>query len=557
MINNPNNSTTDKQEVITLTKSVKKTNYPDTDNTENKITNPSLSLVYYHLTSITLTEPEENSLEHDWLKIVDRPDTPPELVAWARSWHVLKNMANRKSKDNIEIPNGSDEKRVGQTLKTFSKPKHFTIRQVGNSLVADDKPYFDNSQEDWKQGSPVAEIIAELDLVQISDSQSNWSETITNDSILKLPLHGSMNYLIKTNYIELVIEPIEKPEWAEGIGRDQFGLFVIIKEADLKTKLYWFIPGIYSYISSSDAKGQLSDNSLQSSVSISEKGELLSISKGFWMHENEFRDLLFSGFKKPEWADSAGIDSYGFYADLRISEITQRMRWINPRSFFMGTSEEESVRNDDEHLHLVILTKGYWLADTACTQELWNVVSETNPSCFRSKKNPVEGVCWEDCINFINKLNKMRTDINLRLPSEAEWEYACRAETTTPYNFGNNITPDQVNYDSRELFANGENEKFRNETVEVKSFSCNKWGLYEMHGNVWEWCSDFYSNYPEHISINPVGPQSGGSRILRGGAWNIGDRFTRSAYRLLNRPEISNDNHGFRLALSYDTEKVG
>ncbi len=550
MIANSKNSTTDDQEVIDLTEPVKKTDYPCTDNTENKITDSSASLVYYHPTRITLKELDKDSIEHDWLKMIEKPDTPPELVAWARSWHVLKNRANLKSKDNIGTPNGSDAKHVGQTLKRFSKPKRFTIRQVGNSLIADDKPYINDSNDDWKQGSPVAELIAELNLVQISDLQSNWSETITSDCLLRLPSYGNTHYLITTNYTEIVLEPLKKPEWAEGIGRDQLGLFVLITEADVKTKLYWFIPGTYSFNPSSE-------DIEQTAVSISDKGELLTIDKGFWMHEYEFRSWLVNGFNKPEWADSAGVDSYGLYADLKINKITQRMRWINPGTFFMGTSEKEVVRNDDEHQHLVLLTKGYWLADTACTQELWDTVSKTNPSCFKNTKKPVEGVCWEDCINFIDKLNNMRTDINLRLPSEAEWEYACRAETTTLYSFGNNITSDQANYDNRELFAGGEKEQYRNETVEVKSFSCNKWGLYEMHGNVWEWCSDFYGNYPEHISINPSGPRSSCSRILRGGAWNIGDRFTRSAYRLLNRPGISNANHGFRLALSQDAGKVG
>ncbi len=483
--------------------------------------------------------------------MIEKSDTPPELVAWARSWHVLKNRASLKPKDTISPLNNSNAKSIGQALRKFSKPKRFTIRQVGNSLIADEKSYFNES----KQGSPVAELISEIDLVQISDSLSNWSEDITGECLLKLPLfgkkqYGKTHYLLSTSYTELVLEPLEKPDWAEGIRRDQLGLFVIITEADVKTKLYWFIPGTYSITPQPDCRGQLSANSLQSAVSNLDKSKILLIDKGFWWHENEFKSWLLNGFTKPDWADSAGIDNFGLYADLRINKITQRMRWIKPGTFLMGTSEKELVSNNDEHQHLVILTKGYWLADTACTQELWNVGSETNPSCFQNKKKPVEGISRESCISFINKLNKIRTDINLRLPSEAEWEYACRADTESLYSFGNTINPDQVNYNNRELFAGGENTHYRNETVEVKSLPCNKWGLYEMHGNVWEWCSDFYDKYPEHVSIDPTGPLSGDSHILRGGAWNIGDRFTRSAYRLLNRPCISNDNHGFRLALS-------
>ena len=171
----------------------------------------------------------------------------------------------------------------------------------------------------------------------------------------------------------------------------------------------------------------------------------------------------------------------------------------------------------------VILTQGFWLADTACTQELWTAVMGNNPSYSKGEKRPVENVSWLDCNDFIDQINKTIPDLNLCLPTDAQWEYACRAGTQTPFSFGNDITPEQVNYQG-------------NETVDTKSLPCNDWGLYEMHGNVFEWCADWFGYYNMENTVDPTGPPVGSSRVVRGGnGWLSGPRSVRSAYRLLQR----------------------
>lgn len=231
--------------------------------------------------------------------------------------------------------------------------------------------------------------------------------------------------------------------------------------------------------------------------------------------------------------------------EIVINNVTQRLRWIEPGKFMMGSPETEPERDNDEILHEVVLTRGFWLAETACTQELWEAVMGSNPSRFKGRKRPVENVSWNDCAAFLDKINSLMTGLDLRLPTEAEWEYACRAGTQTPFSFGDNITPEQVNY-------NGES-KYREETVDAGSLPCNDWGLYEMHGNVWEWCSDWYGKYPSGSVVDPVGPERGTYRVLRGGCCFDFGRYVRSAFRYRYDPGYRNRfvNIGFRLAQSH------
>jgi hypothetical protein len=167
-----------------------------------------------------------------------------------------------------------------------------------------------------------------------------------------------------------------------------------------------------------------------------------------------------------------------------------------------------------------MLSRGFWLADTACTQALWQAVTGAKPSYFKDDaRNPVENVSWDEVQAFLSELNRRVPGLQARLPSEAEWEYACRAGTTTPFSFGDNITPEQVNYDGNYPYAGGEKGLYRQKTVPAGSLPANPWGLYEMHGNVWEWCADWYGDYPNTPQVDPTGPQTGASRVLRGGSW--------------------------------------
>ncbi|QTR51862.1 formylglycine-generating enzyme family protein [Candidatus Thiothrix anitrata] len=218
--------------------------------------------------------------------------------------------------------------------------------------------------------------------------------------------------------------------------------------------------------------------------------------------------------------------------------------------------EAEAGRYDNEAQHQVILTQGYWLAETACTQALWQAVTGDNPSSFKDANNPVENVSWQDVTDkFLKRVNKQYPQLKLRLPTEAEWENACRAGTTGAFNFEGELSLDKVNYSG--IFGeSGWAEGALHKTAAVKSYPPNQWGLYEMHGNVWEWCKDLYSDYPAGSVVDPLQEQIGSNRVLRGGSWIYNGRHCRSAYRDYSDPGARAGNFGFRLALGHELSPV-
>ncbi len=237
------------------------------------------------------------------------------------------------------------------------------------------------------------------------------------------------------------------------------------------------------------------------------------------------------------------------HMEINVGGVTQRFVWIEPGSFLMGSPEDEAGRYDDEAQHEVTLTKGFWLADTACTQELWQAVMGENPSAFKNNThNPVENVSWYDVQQFIERLNLLVPGLCARLPTEAEWEYACRAGSTTPFSFGDELTPELVNYDSQYSYACGVQGERRGTTVPVKTLPANAWGLYEMHGNVYEWCADRYGDYANDPQVNPQGPPSVVSRVVRGGSWVSSGGSVRSAGRYWIEPGGRYLHVGFRIA---------
>jgi formylglycine-generating enzyme required for sulfatase activity len=269
---------------------------------------------------------------------------------------------------------------------------------------------------------------------------------------------------------------------------------------------------------------------------------------------SDMESLFFSQVQRPPWLDCLGRDVYGLYADLSINNITQRFRWVEAGRFLMGSPENEKERYDDEVQHEVTLTQGFWLADTTVTQALWLAVMGNNPSEFKDDvNNPVERVSWDDVQDFIAKLNRLNPELHAQLPSEARWEYACRAGSTMPFSFGDNITPEQVNYNGNYPYAGGNKGLYRQKTVAVKSLPANAWGLYEMHGNVWEWCQDYWTEQlPKQPATDPKGAKTGSARVVRGGSWlNVGRRV-RSAIRLRYAPDFRYDDLGFRLALGLE-----
>ncbi|MCG2747196.1 MAG: formylglycine-generating enzyme family protein [Desulfobulbaceae bacterium] len=253
--------------------------------------------------------------------------------------------------------------------------------------------------------------------------------------------------------------------------------------------------------------------------------------------------LTIDAMTRPPWAHTIGRDQYGLYAEFSVGTRTQRVRWMQPGRFRMGSPPDELERYDNERQHKVVLTEGFWLADTACTQGLWWAVMRNNPSRFKGGDDlPLENISWGDCLAFIDKINGMLPGLELRLPSEAQWEYACRAGTASPFSFGQQITTAQVNYDGNYPYHGGKKGEFRQRTVAVKSLPANSCGLYEMHGNVLEWCSDWYGDYDAGTVIDPMGPATGLNRVLRGGSWLSDGRDARSAYR---HGALPGDQSGF------------
>ena len=272
--------------------------------------------------------------------------------------------------------------------------------------------------------------------------------------------------------------------------------------------------------------------------------------------------------RTPGWASATGTDAMGNWADLTIEKTTQRFRLIKPGTFIMGSPQAEkeaALANAlleykvatpawfaSEVQHEVKLTQGCWMADTACSQGFWMAVMGSNPSRYRGDSLPANQISWQDSQEFIKKLNALVPGLDARLPTEAEWEYACRAGTTTAFSFGATITPEQACYNGRGEFAGGCNGPCPGAPVPVKSLPHNAWGLYEMHGNIRQWCSDWLADFPGGPQTDPTGPLTSprGERVSRSGAFFEFPCHSRSAARFGKPESYVEFCCGFRLAAS-------
>ncbi|BAU11087.1 hypothetical protein LEP3755_15800 [Leptolyngbya sp. NIES-3755] len=232
-------------------------------------------------------------------------------------------------------------------------------------------------------------------------------------------------------------------------------------------------------------------------------------------------------------------------------------------TFWMGAAEGELKAGDNEKPQRQVTIKPFYIGKFAVTQAQWSAVAtlprinrnlKPDPSDFEGANRPVECVTWDDAIEFCDRLSR-KTGNQYRLPSEAEWEYACRAGTTTPFHFGKTITPELVNFDGNYTYANAAKGTYRGQTIDVESLSPNAFGLYQMHGNVWEWCADpwheSYKNAPDDSRVWEIeSDRENIYRVLRGGSWFNIPWCCRSAFRVRIRRVNSNYRWGFRLALS-------
>jgi len=221
--------------------------------------------------------------------------------------------------------------------------------------------------------------------------------------------------------------------------------------------------------------------------------------------------------------------------------------WCAPGTFTMGSPAEEKGRSDDEKQHAVTLTKGFWIGKYEVTQAQWEAVIPINPSAFRGPNLPVDSVTWDDTQTFISKLN-MNAGGGFRLPTETEWEFACRAGSVTPFSFGAVISTEQANCDGNYTYNGGSPGVLRNTTLAVGSLKLNAWGLFDMHGNVCEWCQDWYGPYPDGPVVDPAGPPSGAFHDFRGGCWSYDPQYCRSAFRDQYTVDLPPNVFGFRLA---------
>lgn len=223
--------------------------------------------------------------------------------------------------------------------------------------------------------------------------------------------------------------------------------------------------------------------------------------------------------------------------------------------FLMGSPEDVIGREPQEVLHRVRITQPFHMSRTEVTQAQWVKVMGTNPSHFPECANcPVENVSWFGVQEFIARLND-KTEKSFRLPTEAEWEYACRAGATSPFHTGENLTTDQANYDGRYPYPGQARGVYRERTTEVASFEPNSWGLYDMHGNVWEWCGDWHCSYPEGGEVDdPLGDCDSQLRVIRGGSWYFNADSARCALRYTHRPQDVGPSLGFRLVRETSSE---
>jgi formylglycine-generating enzyme required for sulfatase activity len=270
-------------------------------------------------------------------------------------------------------------------------------------------------------------------------------------------------------------------------------------------------------------------------------------------------------------------------APAKAHEIPE-MVLIKGGTFIMGSPPEEVNSFHDERPQHEVTVGNFYMGKHLITQKLWKEVMENSPSNFNGEELPVEKVSWYDSLIFCNKLSMKNglkpayrisgsTDPSewgavplypatnaawdaveivkeangYRLPTEAQWEYACRAGTTAPFNTGENVTADQANYDGRYPYKKFPQGKYRQTTTPVGTFEPNTWGLYDMHGNVWEWCWDWHGNYAGVAQTEPQGAITGAYRVARGGSWSNNARFLRSASRGNSVPAFRDTLIGLRV----------
>lgn len=236
------------------------------------------------------------------------------------------------------------------------------------------------------------------------------------------------------------------------------------------------------------------------------------------------------------------------FAGSLLAQTKPVIEWINisPGTYTMGSTREISADGGFTETPHQVKLRGFKMSKYEITFAQYDAFCEATgrqkpkDAGWGRGNHPVIYVSWDDASAFVDWMGA-------RLPTEAEWEYACRAGTTTPFSTGENLTTAQANYDGEYPYKNNPKGESRQSTLTVGSFPPNPWGLYDMHGNVWEWCSDFCADYPSGSQKNPKGPESGTDRVIRGGAWGYDAQCCLSSFRNGRRQDYKRDNVGFRI----------
>ncbi|WP_417915276.1 formylglycine-generating enzyme family protein [Candidatus Electronema sp. JM] len=381
-------------------------------------------------------------------------------------------------------------------------PSTWLLIQEGEALFLLNSP---DSGICLLKGSRLAALTLDSDILLLR--RNGQTATAPVQTLLPLALLSGLEQLaVQSRTERLHLQTCVRPAWAVLIGRNSRELFAEVPWLGRAWRLRWQVTG----------------------------------GIGGW-----------SSGHGPVCADRFGISAYiGFYG-----RVMQLFRWLDPGRFWMGSPPNEPEREawGKETQHEVTLSNGFWLADTTVSQELWQFVMRSNPSRFLGRELPVDSVSWEDAQLFLQRLNAMVPGLAARLPTEAEWEYACRAGTTTPFAFGSQISSEQVNCNASCPYRGSAKGLFRRQTIAVGSLPANAWGLHEMHGNLWEWCQDWWQeDLGGDAVLDPHGPQQGEFRAVRGGSWFLSGRAVRSAVRGRFAPNFRNDRLGFRIARDHE-----
>ncbi len=411
------------------------------------------------------------------------------------------------------VPEEYNADMVQRITRKTGAIQQWQIVQVGEQL------YLRNQQMNYSSGVLYGNILADFSTPYNAVHSGQQTYSLDKEKIIPLimPEDQTQYFTLDTGIEKLTFVTVSKPTWANSLSQSQQGLIASLHFAD---KTHELIPQVTATFPSE-------------------------------------QDIT---WQARESTQEIGFDNYGLYATLRIKNVSQKFRWIEAGSFLMGSLENKKGRESwrgKETQHQVTFSQGFWMADTTVTQAFWQAVMGKNPSRFKeegnafsSQQNPVEQVNWDDCQQFIKTLKQHFNQLECHLPTEAQWEYACRAGTQTAFNFIGDLDLEKVNYNGNwDGFSH--NEQAKNKTTAVKSYPCNAWGLYEMHGNVWEWCQDSWqSDLGSEPQIDPEFFKVGSRRVVRGGSWSdYGKRVCSATRRNNSLVHYFNGRIGLRLVI--------